>query len=528
MNIPKSLKLTKEFTNSAVLDIVYQRAKSLLEINLFPHYTKHDITHSARVLEQISKLIECAKIKLLNEEKFILICAVLLHDIGMCTTKYISNKNVDELTNDDKDEIRKQHHIFSSKLIKESVDLNQGDKYYLGLSTMREFVESIALVAKFHRDDPLSEIEKDIINGITIRQDLLCALMRLGDLLDMDQQRVDIERLNTITISDTSKVHWYSHFYLSGIDIENLKITLYFKFPKEYEGDNNKVVVDFIQERLTAKITEQIISDKTVWKNYNIVFHEKIDVNKKYSDTVLFKIHESVVDKLLEELRLKEVTYRGLGEIDFYWGGSRENANIKIQEYLEITKSNEIFIAAIGFGTIEAVIKKPKVLINLKNNMICNSDFKIIFVLPGSEDSLIKIRPDGGSPEKLIENFKKGRALLFEFIEKLENECFPDLDKKQILSHIEFKNYDDDKIIPRHFILYGDEGNDSVIFVGSYLGHTVGKKSYIMKLKKNYEQTVGNFTPGLFDLFEKEINHIRNHCTNDITLFDKMPVRGVY
>ena len=73
-------------------------------------------------------------------------------------------------------------------------------------------------------------------------------------------------------------------------------------------------------------------------------------------------IAPKVIVSLPENVDAKYTRSDGLGEIDFYWGGDRKNANIKIQEYLEKTKANQIFIAAIGFGTIKAVIKQIEYL----------------------------------------------------------------------------------------------------------------------------------------------------------------------
>jgi len=521
MKIPDNLTPAEEYRR--VLETVCERAANFFNINLFPHYTKHDIAHSDRIIKLISSLLKFAPIELNDQEKFILCCAGYLHDIGMFTTKYIGNKKVEELSDEDRNEIRKQHHIFSSNLIKDSIMPSQEGTYDLGLNPVKDFVESIALVAKSHGEDSLKNVSSDKINDVNIRQDLLCVLLRLGDLLDIDKQRVNIDKIGPIiSVNDISKIHWFSHSYVSGVDIKNFTIKIFFKFPVKYKDESQNEIAKSLMEHLTKKITDQIIHDKSIWRTHGIHWHETIERDEKYQETMTYELPKEAARILTS---LKERTYKedgGLGEIEFYWGGNRENANRKIQEYLETTNANEIFIAAIGFGTIEEVLNKPEVLNHIKKSMQNNSNFKIIFVLPGNENHLIKIRPDRDK-EKLRESFKNGQKLLINFINRLEGEFQNGLNKGEILSKVELRNYRN-KLIPRHFILYGNEDDKSTIFVGSYLGHTEGKKSYMIKLRKdvNKKNSQKNFVPGIFELFEKEINHIRVNSREDGNLHAMM------
>ena len=524
MKIPDNLTPTEEYRG--VLEIVHQRATKLLKINLFPHYTKHDIVHSDRILTLISKLLKFAIIELSDQEKFILCCAAYLHDIGMCTTKFIGDgkKNADELSPEDKDEIRKQHHISSSKLINGSINHLPEDTYYLGLHSKPQYVEAIAEVAKSHGENSLDGIDDDFIGlDNRVRVDLICALLRLGDLLDITEDRVDIEQLNIISINNTSEIHWFCHAYVSGVQLEKPIIKLFFSFPKEYDTDDNKLVTEHIQNLLRRKINSQLIKDKNTWNKHGFRFHDNIEFKTKFVAAIRSKMKIEVKEKLIRESGLRSEKYTsGLGEIEFYWGGNRENANNEIQKYLETTSANEIFIAAIGFGTIEAVLTAPNVLRHIKANMHSRPDFKIVFVVPGNEKHLFKIRPDRDK-KKLAETFKNGKQLLTKFIMGLKDESSDCLTKEKILSRIEFRNYRN-RLIPRHFILYGNENDNSTIFVGSYLGHTEGKKSYMIKLRKDdgNGDSAKDFVPGIFELFEREINHIRDNSRKDDDLHAMM------
>jgi hypothetical protein len=224
-------------------------------------------------------------------------------------------------------------------------------------------------------------------------------------------------------------------------------------------------------------------------------------------------------------------TYKsGLGEIDFYWG-KRLDARDAIKKYLKQDNLKEIFIAAIGFGTINA-ITDTDVIENFKKLIAQpNSTFKITFVLPDTDTNLKKYRPDGGIT--LSVNFTRGRDLLKKFIIDLAMECNPgshiNMASKvtYIESYIFIKAYTD-KAIPRHFILQGKDGGSDPdpIFVGSYLGHTEGKQSYLMKLIQiqNDKNPIADkhYMPGLFNLFVKEIDSIKTNSIVENSIFEEI------
>lgn len=194
---------------------------------------------------------------------------------------------------------------------------------------------------------------------------------------------------------------------------------------------------------------------------------------------------------------------KGLGEIAFYWG-QREDANDDLTRHMKSTNSKNIFISAIGFNTMKKVLLDINVQDNLSNLILQpQSSFKITIIFPAEADP--RIRPDK-TKEELEKSIQEGIITLKRFKEELSATCVQKIQGEgvkefNINSYIEFKNYKD--VIPRHFILKDDYN----IFVGSYLSHTVGKKSYLMKLRTYYGNEI---KIGLYDLFRNEINHIKN------------------
>ena len=75
------------------------------------HYTNHDIDHSKNIITILNKILETAPDNLLNEhELFVLLVSAYLHDIGMQTTLSLDNPDTTNLTLEEKEIIRKNHH----------------------------------------------------------------------------------------------------------------------------------------------------------------------------------------------------------------------------------------------------------------------------------------------------------------------------------------------------------------------------------------------------------------------------------
>jgi hypothetical protein len=522
--LPTNLEIeNNEFNN--VIQVVYSKAKKYLEKPLHMHYTDHTIGHSERILGCINQLINNMAKPLNDEEKFIIVCAVLLHDIGMQAPKqYLSDISSEyPLSKEALEKLRDVHHTLSKQIIKDSVTKSDGLKFGFELfESTKRMVNCIAIVAEHHRRLDIKEIQDDNIGGIDIRLKFLCSLIRLCDCLDVDFNRVDMERLKLYDIAPKSKFFWYCHHYISTCKIENLKIQLKFEFSENDEQKNDFIttMVNHVKQEIEEHI-KQVFDSLDDW-GVRMVSEVRYDI--KYISTA-----EEMPPDLLDYIQvlLLELEKKGhtnsdaFGEIDFYWGGDRDTANSNIETYLTTTNSSNIFIAAIGFGTINSVLEKDTVIEHfyelISNPGITShpdKQFKITFILPGTNDDLRKFRPELTDKE-VNDSHKRGHTLLSLFREKLSKKCFPEIESEEerlrmIAPYIGLKKYNKENSIPRHFILYGSDNN---IFVGSYLCWTTGRKSYIMKLKPCNEPQNKNdrFMIGLFDLFTNEIDWIDKH-----------------
>ena len=197
----------------------------------------------------------------------------------------------------------------------------------------------------------------------------------------------------------------------------------------------------------------------------------------------------------------------GIAHITYFWE-KRDQASQEITKtLLECNKYSNVFISAIGLGTVKEALTSNSVIEQIvKCISEDNSNFKIQIVFPAESSS--DFRPE---MENLKENIENGHNLIIGFIAALKKKLAPSI---SLQKHITLSNYDINignnnikhTVIPRHFIL--QTGN--VIFVGPYLAQEEGKNSFLMKLEK----PVKNITQkGMYSIYLNEIEYLKQHST---------------
>lgn len=275
--------MTKDYKNINVEDstlksglaLIKEQASKIWEKPLFTHYTEHGIKHSENIIKIIDKLID-NKVILNDNEAFILLAAIYLHDIGMQqrNSKELLGGNV-QRTLDELEVIRENHNDLSYNMILDSV---QEKKFCpsLSLENFRDYVDSIARLVKYHRKYNLQDLYDDSFKGEEIRIPLLAALLRLGDELDADCDRVNIEQLKYDNIPTESKFHWWCCLYVKSININEGKISVIFRFPEKYKGNDilmklQKTVIDSFEKQLDEVYD---ILDKYGLRPYKRILYE--------------------------------------------------------------------------------------------------------------------------------------------------------------------------------------------------------------------------------------------------------------
>lgn len=165
----------------SILKIIEKPAADLLEFTKtnYPNYTDHTLQHSYRILRYLYSILgNKMKDSLTATEIFCLILSAMFHDIGMSNS-----------TEDDKEKLRIEHGKFAVEPIHNFFD------HLKIINNIDRFVNCVSYVCESHTKD-LQQLykehlftRKDTINGEIVRYGCLTILLRVGDLMDMEEDR---------------------------------------------------------------------------------------------------------------------------------------------------------------------------------------------------------------------------------------------------------------------------------------------------------------------------------------------------
>ena len=174
-NVAKSL--------SGILGLIEPEVAKTLEYikTQFPNFTEHGIQHSLRIINYVYSIMsEDLKQNISDVEIFCFIMAAFFHDMGMTLVDV-----------EDKDNQRTNHHLYAYRPIKHFFE-----KYMQMLVERRRLEKCIIFVSEAHgrsieelyNDNDFRKIET--IEGQVLRYGLLAIFLRIGDLMDLEEQRV--------------------------------------------------------------------------------------------------------------------------------------------------------------------------------------------------------------------------------------------------------------------------------------------------------------------------------------------------
>jgi tetratricopeptide (TPR) repeat protein len=292
---------------STCLSTIEEEIKCLWDRPLLQHYTNHGMDHSQRIIEILGNVLEDFP-KLLNDhERFILLASVFLHDIGMQSPRYADLPDKPEYTIEEKEKIRRVHHKASARMIDESIS---GElKLSLGIENCKEYAPFIALLSKYHRKLDIEEITDTSLAGKKIKLQFLTALLRLADALDADYRRVNMKILALREIPVESKYHWWFHYYVQSILVENGHIKIYFRFPGEYREDR---IVDVFRNKVENSVSDALHEVYDVLYGHRIKLHPRIErgeeiyVSKGLIELVPHDLLKYIQENVLEIIERSE------------------------------------------------------------------------------------------------------------------------------------------------------------------------------------------------------------------------------
>lgn len=191
-------------------------------------YTSHGLEHCQAVEDLIHRLIprDCYT-QLREKERFYLLAAAWLHDIGMLST-VVAKVWGEQL---DDNEIRRCHHTTTAEFIRvcwHECGVKERDRFFL------------AELCRFHRkrEDLREAPEMMLVHQSEYRFRLLAAYLRLADALHVDLSRVpdrEFALCLAFNIPPETKLHWIKSRLVSGIHLDARQhvITLQFQQPND-------------------------------------------------------------------------------------------------------------------------------------------------------------------------------------------------------------------------------------------------------------------------------------------------------
>jgi len=237
-------------------------------------FVDHGLDHSYRVLRKSLKLASrLAKTRpLCTYELVILGMATLLHDIGMQYGKYYPKEGLSWA------ETRKQHCRLGMKMVdtflSESNHSEERPMFTLVKpeDPYRKYLDEAASIAFAHADKELWQqlCEKgfeELPEGTDafLRPQLLAALLRFGDELDMNWERVS--DINLLRVQDyltpEEMAHWCACYYVNDTHIDlpesgGIRIEIVWRVPKEATEAECRAIRTLIYRFRTEKTKAEL------------------------------------------------------------------------------------------------------------------------------------------------------------------------------------------------------------------------------------------------------------------------------
>lgn len=121
----------------------------------------------------------------------------------------------------------------------------------------------VAIANARHDFDPADSSYLDgNVGGFRIRRQLLAASFHLSTVINLDQYVDPTPPAALPLATPDEQIHWWRQAYISGVSIEDQRLTLHFHLPPGYEDLYRPILIDPLAETLQALV-----------QDYNDVFH---------------------------------------------------------------------------------------------------------------------------------------------------------------------------------------------------------------------------------------------------------------
>lgn len=234
----------------AVIEQLYTISQNLLaEIpKTFSNYTIHDIGHSIRVVGYMDFLVKNRVAQFSALHLMLIVCAGLLHDIGMVVSDDEAEKLYQEFEvrnpdfrkfSDEKkrtylqDYVRKKHGERVAAMIKHPI--NDATKikslFFVGDTKSYDLSELAAEICRSHTESCdwiEANLDRELHYGnYEINPQQIALLLRIGDALDIDDRRAPYMLYQLLNPMGISNVEWRKHIPITNYDKICLKENMY-------------------------------------------------------------------------------------------------------------------------------------------------------------------------------------------------------------------------------------------------------------------------------------------------------------
>lgn len=476
--------LIKKISNKDLRDSLAQIRKSAQAIwsteapRIIQGFTDHGFGHSLRLIYYASKLLNANKgTALSDEEMYLMIAGIYLHDIGMqCdVVKFPAIKekaielgakfnieftslNANQYSFEEQIEIRNNHHFLSAAWIDFAFHAPETTLGKSIQSVPDDLLMDLIDICKYHSKLNIIKCPLQFEIFPQGRKQLIAALVRFSDELDVAKSRVSIETVMIFSLEAENAYYWWLH-HLTNIDISDniliLNVRLspedyisYGAFVKETYIDNfelkNKPILEILKNNhipITLSAESKVIS----YDYAKMLPPEIIKVIQEMQNKEEVKTNISIPEvKQILNIQLKDFP-----KPKPYFVGRTEELKILKKAFIE-----HPFIFIEGSGGIGKTQFVAKFIedINIENKVVWYE------CIPTSQpDDVIK----GAGFEELLKGKEKTEREKFSaFKDKIEeNNLFIFLDNYQEVENIPaFKvllNFFNDYLRKGHLIILG-------------------------------------------------------------------------
>jgi len=253
-----------------------------------PHFTRHGPEHAASVKQKLSAWLD-GVLSLSQQDTFILLSAVYLHDIGMqCPSpalvdQYAEVRSMPPYGYTDLERIRRSHNRLSRAMIEDQLHRTHVcDWGSISTSNVKQEIFAVALLAHGHAG-PLSDVPAELTSNYTnLPQPTnllrLQYLLRIADAMDAHSHRVDdtwvCQRWPSVNPKD--KFHCWKHWFVGSVDVTGAGVfTFHYAIPEHHQEwfDDISTCVEMplrdglarlgLELRQMGVWTLEVISDRT-------------------------------------------------------------------------------------------------------------------------------------------------------------------------------------------------------------------------------------------------------------------------